>query len=477
MLLSELFENTAGLDDTEVSGIFCDSRKMIPNGVFVCLEGERDNGHKYAREAAGLGAAAIVAKDKIPPGIPVIYVEDTSKELARISEKFYGEPAKKLKLIGVTGTNGKTTVTFLIKAILTADGKKTGLIGTNRCFVGEKELDFESTMPTTPSALELAQIFSEMAAQGAEYVVMEVSSHALCQNRVFGLDFDVGVFTNLTRDHLDFHKTMEEYQKAKAKLFDISHIGVINTDTAAGLKIAAGCRCPVLSVGIREADIMASQICLGGDYIEFTAEESGKKHRIRLAIPGKFSVYNALCAIGAARALGISYESIKAGLATVGNVKGRVELVPTSTPYKVFIDYAHSPDGMENILHTARGFTRGRVIAVFGCGGDRDATKRAPMGETAGRLADFSVITSDNPRCENPVAIIEDIKKGIDKTDGEYIIIVNRREAIEFALKIAKENDTVLLLGKGQETYQIIGTKKIHFDEREIVREILEENK
>ncbi len=474
MKASELFEDSRGLENVQISGIFSDSRKIIPGGVFVCLKGEKSDGHNYAKEAEKKGASVIVASKKISAGVPVVYVDDTDETLAMLSEKFFGFPSKRLKLVGVTGTNGKTTVTYLVKSILEAAGKKVGIIGTNKCFIGERELDFSSCMPTTPSALELAQIFKEMADSGCEYVVMEVSSHALALKRVFGLRFEVGVFTNLTRDHLDFHKTMEEYLAAKAKLFDISKKGVVNSDSAAGLKIISMCRCPVISVGIHDADILASAISLGEDFVEFTVSESGEKHNLHLNIPGKFSVYNALCAAGAARALGISYESITAGLASAGNVKGRVELVPTDTPYRVFIDYAHSPDGLSNILHTARGFTRGRVIVLFGCGGDRDRTKRAVMGEIAGKLADFSIITSDNPRTENPIDIIEEIKCGIDRTNGEYIIIVNRREAIEYALKTAGERDTVLLCGKGQETYQIIGDKKLHFDEREVIREILD---
>lgn len=474
MKASELFEDSCGLENVQISGIFSDSRKIIPGGVFVCLKGEKSDGHNYAKEAEKKGASVIVASEKISAGVPVVYVDDTDETLAKLSEKFFGFPSKRLRLVGITGTNGKTTVTYLLKSILEAAGKKVGIIGTNKCFIGERELDFSSCMPTTPSALELAQIFKEMADSDCEYVVMEVSSHALALKRVFGLRFEVGVFTNLTRDHLDFHKTMEEYLAAKAKLFDISKKGVVNSDSAAGLKIISMCRCPVISVGIHDADILASAISLGEDFVEFTVSESGEKHNLHLNIPGKFSVYNALCAAGAARALGISYESITAGLASAGNVKGRVELVPTDTPYRVFIDYAHSPDGLSNILHTARGFTRGRVIVLFGCGGDRDRTKRAVMGEIAGNLADFSIITSDNPRTENPIDIIEEIKCGIDRTNGEYIIIVNRREAIEYALKTAGERDTVLLCGKGQETYQIIGDKKLHFDEREVIREILD---
>lgn len=474
MRACELFEGTLISEDFEVGGIFTDSRKIIPNSVFVCLKGTEENGHQYANEAAERGARLIVAEEEISAPVQVIYKESTVEALSELAERFYGYPADKLKLIGVTGTNGKTTVTFLIKSILEAAGQKTGVIGTNKCFVGDEELDFESNMPTTPNSLELAYIFSEMQKRGAKYVAMEVSSHALALKRVNGLKFDVGVFTNLSRDHLDFHKTMQDYAKTKAKLFDMTAAAVINTDSGTGLKIAAACKCPVVTVGLNEdADISASQICLGGDYVSFVCTENETPRNLRLGIPGKFSVYNALCAVGTAHALGIDYDDIKAGLAAVSNVKGRVELVPTDTDYKVFIDYAHSPDGLLNILNTAKGFTKGRVIAVFGCGGDRDITKRPVMGKIAGDLADFSVITSDNPRCENPVKIIEEIKEGIDRTAGEYIIIVNRREAIEYALKNAKKGDTVLLCGKGQETYQIIGKKKYHFDEREIIKEIL----
>ena len=473
MTAGELFENAAGFEKIEISGISCNSQKIIPGNVFVCLKGENDDGHNYVKEAEEKGAVLIVAERQIKVGVPVVYTKDSTKTFAEIAEKFYDYPAKKLKLIGVTGTNGKTTVTFLIKSILEASGKKTGVIGTNKCFVADRALDFESKMPTTPDALELARIFDIMQKAGAEYIVMEVSSHALALNRVHGLKFKVGVFTNLTRDHLDFHKTMDNYLKAKQKLFDISEIGVINTDTAAGMTILSNCRIPAVTVGVHDADIRASLIKLGGSYVEFTASENGEDHVIAMPIPGKFSVYNALCAAGAARAIGIEYNDICAGLAAVENVKGRVELVPTQTDFKVFIDYAHTPDGLSNILHTAKGFTKGRVIALFGCGGDRDRTKREIMGKIAGELADFSIITSDNPRTENPVAIIEEIKIGMDKSGGEYIIIVNRREAIEYALAAAKKDDTVILCGKGQETYQIIGKEKIHFDEREIVKEIL----
>ncbi len=477
MLAGELLENANEFAGLQIDAIFTDSRKTTPNSLFVCVKGEKTDGHLYAEEAVKRGAVMVVAERELSLGVPTIIVPDTKIELARLSQKFYGEPWKKLKLIGVTGTNGKTTTTYLIKEVLEKLGKKVGLIGTNRCYIGNRELPYVPSTPTTPSAPELAYIFSEMVKKRVEYVVMEVSSHALKLKRVHGLQFKVGVFTNLTRDHLDFHKTMEEYENSKRMLFDISDVGVVNTDSSAGLRILDKCKCPTMAVGIHDADIIASRIVLGDDYVEFTSIEKDDENRLRLGIPGKFSVYNALCATGALRALGISYEDIKKGFNGVGNVKGRVEKIETNTPFKVFIDYAHTPDGLLNILKTARGFTRKRVIVVFGCGGNRDKTKRSIMGEIAGDEADFTIITSDNPRMENPIEIIEDIKVGIDKTQGEYIIIVNRAEAIEYALNIAREGDTVLLCGKGQETYQIIGNKTMHFDEREIVRSILNKDK
>ena len=473
MLACELFSDAAGFENTKISGISTNSQKTKKNNVFVCLKGETTDGHKHVEEAIKKGACIIVASEKITSDVPVVYVEDTQTTLAVLSRKFYNYPDKKLKLIGVTGTNGKTTVTFLIKSILEAYGKKTGVIGTNKCYLSNEELEFESNMPTTPDALELAQIFDTMSKKGAEYVVMEVSSHALALSRCLGLTFEVGVFTNLSRDHLDFHGTMAEYEAAKFRLFSQSEKGVFNTDNAAGLRMSDKCKCPHISVGFHDTDICATQVQLCADRIEFTVTEKDTEHTIILGIPGKFSVYNALCAIGSARMLGIEYETISAGLASVGNVKGRVELVPTNTDYCVFIDYAHSPDGLFNILSTARGFTRGRLIVLFGCGGDRDKTKRPIMGKIASELADFSIITSDNPRTENPISIIEDIKTGMDLGGGDYIIILNRREAIEYALTHAQKDDTILLCGKGQETYQIIGRKKYHFDEREIVAEIL----
>lgn len=415
---------------------------------------------------------AVVTRDLEELPVPCICTKTPRRLLAQLAAEFYGHPADRLKLIGVTGTNGKTTVTYLIQSILNAGGFKTGLIGTNEITACGKKLAITSTTPTTPDAVELNAIFAEFVQLGVEYAVMEVSSHALELERVYGCQYQIGIFTNLTQDHLDFHKTMERYLAAKKKLFDISEYGVINIDDAGGRKIAADTPCPVLTTGLHDADVMAGNIQLSAAGICFDAAERGMLYPVRLAIPGKFSVYNALSAIGACAALGISAETIQEGLAKAKGVCGRIEVVPTDTDYTVIIDYAHSPDGLEKILHTVRGFARGRVIVLFGCGGDRDKTKRPKMGRIAGDLADFTIITSDNPRTEDPIAIIQDILAGMAEQKN-YLVIPDRRAAIREALSMARKDDIVVLAGKGQETYQIIGREKRHFDERVIVYDIL----
>ncbi|MBE7044363.1 MAG: UDP-N-acetylmuramoyl-L-alanyl-D-glutamate--2,6-diaminopimelate ligase [Ruminococcaceae bacterium] len=471
MRFGELFDSAGRLEHIPVEGIFKDSRKMKKNGLFVCLKGTKEDGHQFAAQAAENGASVIIAQEKISVGVPVVYVEDTAAALVEVSRRFYKNPARRLKLIGVTGTNGKTTVTHFIKAILEAAGKKVGLIGTNGIFVGNQPLDIERTMPTTPDALELQEIFAKMCDEQAEYVVMEVSSHAIAQGRIRDLQFVCSVFTNLSRDHLDYHKTMQAYQATKAKLFSVSDRAVINIDDAAGREIAFRCTCPVLTVGVHDAAITAGAISLEAHGSRFIAEEGDGRFPIQFCFLGRFNIYNALCAIGAARSLGIGYDAIQKGLSGLGGVAGRLEAVGTDGRFSVLIDYAHSPDGLENVLHTVRGFCRGRIILVFGCGGDRDRTKRPIMGEIAGRLADVSVITSDNPRTENPETILAEICSGMRRARGEYVAIADRKEAIFYALTRARAQDVVLLAGKGQETYQIVGYEKHHFDEREIVNE------
>ncbi len=444
--------------------------------MFVAVPGEADDGARYVDMAIRQGAVVIVARSRPAANVPYVYAENPRQALAGLAAAFYGHPARKLKLIGVTGTNGKTTVTYLIQSILNAAGYRTGLIGTNEIAACGKPLPITSTTPTTPDALELHQIFAAFVRRGVEYAVMEVSSHGLELDRVYGCRYRVGVFTNLTQDHLDFHGTMDAYLAAKKKLFSISDVGVVNIDDAGGREIAGEAPCPVLTTGLRKADVMAGNIRLSAGGVEFSAAERGLIYPVRLAIPGAFSVYNALSAIGAGAALGIPAEAIQAGLEKAGGVRGRAEVVPIGQDYTVLIDYAHSPDGLEKILQAVRGFARGRVIVVFGCGGDRDKTKRPQMGGIAGKLADLAVVTSDNPRTENPLAIIQDILAGMEGMEN-FIVVPDRRKAIQEALSLARKDDVVVLAGKGQETYQIIGQEKRHFDEREIIWQYLEQKR
>lgn len=457
-------------EDIDLTGIAYDSRSVLPGNVFVCIKGFETDGHKFADAAVRNGAALIVAEDKIEAGVPVWYVENSRAAIAEMACKYYDNPSKKFKLIGVTGTNGKTTITYLIKSIVEEAGLRIGVIGTNQNIIGDKVLVTQSTTPTTPNALELQQLFAEMAESDADGVVMEVSSHALELERVHGCHFDVGVFTNLTRDHLDFHKTMENYLAAKAKLFDISSKGVVNFDDEGGKKIASDAKCDIIKVGLSDGcDLQAENIRVTARGTDFDVVYNGERYPVHIVIPGRFSVYNAICAFGAAVQIGIDIPTIIRGLEKATGVMGRVEVVPTDTDYTVIIDYAHTPDGLENIIETVQDFAKGDVITLFGCGGDRDNTKRPIMGEIAGRLSDFCIITSDNPRTEDPQAIVDQIEEGIKKTDGRYKVIPDRREAIAYALDHAKKDDVIILAGKGQETYQIIGREKHDFDERSVV--------
>lgn len=471
MLASELFKEVWKDENVDIKGIEIDSRKVREGYVFICIAGMEADGHDFAASAAANGAAAIVSQKPLDIDVPVIEVKDTLAEMAVLASRFYGAPEKKFKLVGITGTNGKTTVSYLIKQILESTGKKVGIIGTNDILVGNEPVGIKSSTPTTPNSLELHQIFAKMLKMGAEYVVMEVSSHALELHRVDGLHYDVAVFTNLTQDHLDYHKTMGNYFAAKKKLFDISDAGIVNCDDEYGAKLIGNIPCRTISVGTGVADFSADNIEIDAKGVRFNVGVKGEKYAVSLGISGMFSVYNALCAMAAAYQLGIDINAVCRGLKAASGVKGRLELVPTNTDYSVIIDYAHTPDGLENVLNAVNAFKKGKCIAVFGCGGDRDSTKRPIMGEIGTRLADLAIITSDNPRTENPDKIVADVAAGVKI--GDYKIIVNRREAIKYALSIAGKDDIVLLAGKGQETYQIIGKEKRHFDEREIVNEIL----
>lgn len=481
MKLSKLIENTdvtrtLSMTDRNVQGIAYDSRKVEKDFVFVCIVGYQTDGHQYIESAVEKGATVIVAQEganvpELPDSVTVVFAENTRKALAQLGAAFYGHPEKQLKVIGITGTNGKTTVTTLVKSILEFEGKNVGLIGTNQNMICSRVLPTERT---TPESLELFELFSQMVAEDVEYVVMEVSSHSLELYRVYGIEFCVGAFTNLTQDHLDFHGTMENYLAAKEKLFLQSQCGVVNADDLGGKQILEKGACPMQSFGVdSDSDFRGGDIRISARGVIFSVMYKNNNHTARLGIPGKFSVYNALTALGIVVSAGIEIDRAIEALTFAKGVMGRCETVYTNTDYTVIIDYAHTPDGLENIIKTVREFAEGRVITLFGCGGDRDRTKRPIMGEIAGTLSDYCVVTSDNPRTEDPGAIIEDVMVGVRKTGCDHIIIENRREAIGYAISFAKQGDCVILAGKGHETYQILGKTKHHFDEREVIAECL----
>ena len=452
----------------EITGIAYDSRAVKPGNLFVAICGYDTDGHKYIPMALEKGAACVLC-EKAPAEGEYVLLSDTRRGLALAGANWYGNPAGEMTMIGITGTNGKTTTTYLVKHILEdCLGAKVGLVGTIQNMIGDEVLHTERT---TPESLELQALFRHMADAGCTHVVMEVSSHALCLHRVDGVTFDVGVFTNLTQDHLDFHKTMEEYCRAKAMLFARSKVGAVNVDDPWAKEILAHATCPVITYSAKnQAALEATDIRLEPHHVAFTAHYQGTETACTLGIPGAFSVYNALSALSAALALGIAPEQAAASLATARGVKGRAEVVPTpGKDYTVLIDYSHTPDSLENILKTVREFARGRVIAVFGCGGDRDPIKRPIMGKIAADLADLVVVTSDNPRTEDPMAIIDQILVGIPKDQTPTTVIENRRQAIRWAMDNAQAGDVIVLAGKGHETYQEIGHEKFHLDEREEV--------
>ena len=452
----------------EITGICYDSRAVKPGNLFVAICGYDTDGHKYIPMALEKGAACVLC-EKAPAEGEYVLLSDTRRGLALAGANWYGNPAGEMTMIGITGTNGKTTTTYLVKHILEdCLGAKVGLVGTIQNMIGDEVLHTERT---TPESLELQALFRHMADAGCTHVVMEVSSHALCLHRVDGVTFDAGVFTNLTQDHLDFHKTMEEYCRAKAMLFARSKVGAVNVDDPWAKEILAHATCPVITYSAKgQAALEATDIRLEPHHVAFTAHYQGTETACTLGIPGAFSVYNALSAMSAALALGIAPEKAAASLATAQGVKGRAEVVPTpGKDYTVLIDYSHTPDSLENILKTVREFARGRVIAVFGCGGDRDPIKRPIMGKIAADLADLVVVTSDNPRTEDPMAIIDQILVGIPKDQTPTTVIENRRQAIRWAMDNAQAGDVIVLAGKGHETYQEIGHEKFHLDEREEV--------
>lgn len=463
-------------NDLDVNHIAYSSKECIEGSLFFCIQGFKTDGHVFAKDAVKNGAKVlIVSKDiSIDEDITIVKVDDTREAMAIISSNFYGNPSKYFNVIGITGTNGKTTSTFMIKSILDEYNRKTALLGTIYNIIGEKQ---EEAKRTTPESMDLQKMFNEMKNEYITDCIMEVSSHSLDLKRVYGVDFKVGVFTNLTQDHLDFHKDMESYFEAKMKLFKNSEWCVINIDDNYGKRAEKIFKDKkVITYGIdSEADITATDIKIDANGTSFKLKYRNQVKNVKLHLPGKFNVYNALGCIGAAIALEVPLDIAISGLEDLLSVPGRSEKVVSKKGFTVVIDYAHTPDGIENILKSAREYTNGRLITLFGCGGDRDKGKRPLMGKAAGELSDFCVVTSDNPRSEEPMAIINDILPGINATGCKYVIIEDRREAIKFAINNAKHGDVIVIAGKGHEKYQILKDKTIEFDEKAIVEEFLEE--
>lgn len=474
MKLSELMQGieilaSAADMDMEITGVCYDSRQAGPGCIFVAITGYAADGNRFIPMAMEKGAVAVVTEGT-PDGVPYVQVPSTRQALAVMGANWYGHPAEKMTMVGVTGTNGKTSVTMLLKQVLEMTrGAKVGLIGTVQNMVGQEIIPTERT---TPESFQLQGLLRKMADAGCRYCVMEVSSHAIALNRVYGIQFEVGVFTNLTEDHLDFHGTMENYAETKAKLFRTCKKGVFNLDDPWYNTMMAGstCQCLTLSEGNKGADLRAEDIRLSADSVSFAAVTEKESYPVRVGIPGRFTVYNALSVLGAALSLGLTLEEAADALGQAKGVQGRIEVVPTpGKDYTVLIDYAHTPDGLENVLRSVQDFCKGRVIAVFGCGGDRDPMKRPIMGRIGVTYSDLAVITSDNPRTEDPMRIIEDILPGTAGTKTPYIVIENRRKAIRWALDHGRKDDIIVLAGKGHETYQEIGHEKFHLDEREEV--------
>lgn len=481
MKLSQVLEKIEGLVlrgdiNLEISSIDYDSRSVKPQSMFVAIKGFKSDGHEYIKDAIENGAVVVAVQDglydveSIPENIAVVITKDTRNLLALAACNFYGHPSREFKLVGVTGTKGKTTTTYMIKSILEKSGKKVGLIGTIANFIGDNEIPAERT---TPESSDLQKLFRQMADSKMDVVVMEVSSHSLELQRVAGVTFDFAVFTNLTQDHLDFHKTFDNYLAAKAKLFKVAKEGFVNCDDMYASRLMSLATCPITTYGIdNNPFVSARDIVITNSYSEFKLPFNRILKKIKVGIPGRFTVYNALAAICVCIKLGSSVESIIEGLENI-KVPGRSEIVPNMRGFAILVDYAHTPDSLENIIRACKTYTKGEIICVFGCGGDRDKGKRPMMGEIAGKLASYTVITTDNPRTEEPEAIINDIEKGIKNTKGKYKVIVDRKKAIEHALRRAKKNDLVLIAGKGHETYQEINGVKHHFDDREVATEVL----
>ena len=468
--------NITGNSEIDITNIQYDSRKVTQGTLFICVKGFNVDGHEFIQKAIEQGAKAFLVQEDIQiEGYTFVKVEDTRKSMAKVATNFYENPSSKMDVIGVTGTNGKTSITTFLSEILSSENKKVGLVGTIKIFDGEKEVESNST---TPESIDLQRYFSDMVNNNCDYCAMEVSSHSLVLNRVEDTQFKIGLFTNLTPDHLDFHKDLEDYREAKEKLFYKTTVAnIINIDDNGGAKIyqnIKNLKTPAYTYGIdNEADFRASNIKIDARGVSYTLKTPTYEEEIFVPVPGKFTVYNTLAVIAACYMLNISKDVIIDGLKNTGGVAGRFETITNDKGISVIVDYAHTPDALENILNTAKEFAKGNIITVFGCGGDRDTTKRPLMGNIAQKLSDIAIVTSDNPRTEEPKAIIEDILKGLDTNKENYKVVIDRKEAIERAIEMAKKDDIVIIAGKGHENYQIIGKVKHHFDDKEIAQEFL----
>lgn len=471
--------------NVEITGIEKNSKEVKKGYLFIAIKGFSTDGHQYVESAIENGATAVMLQEgcdlksmKIPENVTVLVAKDTREALAICSCNFYGNPSAKFKLIGVTGTKGKTTTTFMIKEILQRAGKKVGLIGTIATYINDKKI--KDSDRTTPESLELQQIFKQMVDEGVECVVMEVSSQSLKLHRVTGCKFDIVLFTNFSEDHISEkeHPDMKDYFNSKLKLFEMCKTGIVNADDLYAAKIPRLFpESNIVTYGIDNyANVLAKDITITNAYVDFKVKLTDRNERVKTGIPGRFSVYNSLAAICVAQKFGIDSETIKTALAEV-RVPGRSELVDNKMDLTIMIDYAHSPESLENILKATKSYTRGRVISVFGCGGDRDSGKRPIMGEISGKIADYTIITSDNPRTEDSQKIVDQIEEGIKKTKGKYEVVLDRVEAIECAIKMATKKDIIILAGKGHEPYQEINGVKYPFDERVIVRDIIDKIK
>ena len=456
-------------EELEIGGVSYDSRETVPGDLFVAMTGYAADGHDFIPMAREKGAVCILCERAPEDAQPWVKVAHSRRALGLRSGHRFSHPAEEMTMIGVTGTNGKTTTTYLLKEVLEREaGAAVGLIGTNQILIGTEVLEAERT---TPESFELHRLFRKMREAGCTYVVMEVSSHALFLDRVYGIPFEVGIFTNLTQDHLDFHKTMEAYCDAKARLFSMCRVGVVNGDDPWHKRLLEHAACQVLTYAEQApADLRAENVSLSAAGVAFDAVTKSERQAIFVGIPGGFMVYNTLDVLAAALALGIPLKDSAAALRQSRHVKGRVEVVPLpGAEYTVLIDYAHTPDAVENVLRSVRGFAKGRVVALLGCGGDRDKTKRPKMGAAAAALADLVIVTSDNPRTEDPGGIIQDILAGMYRSQTPHIVVEDRAAAIVYAMDHAQKDDVIVLMGKGHETYQIVGAEKRHLDEREIV--------